>query len=61
MTEIQGAVSKVEFLILELTNCNYNVGLPLQTSPNGATLKSPSGDLGGLALSLLTNYKQLKT
>jgi hypothetical protein len=40
------AILKVRFLFIELTNCTQDFVLPLQTSPEGAALKSPSGDLG---------------
>jgi hypothetical protein len=35
---------------MKLSNCKFTFSLPLQTSPEGAALKSPSGDLGVLTV-----------
>ena len=45
---------------MELSNCKFTFISPLQTSPEGAAMKSPSGDLGVLIVSVLSNCKFLK-
>ena len=53
-------VSKVKISQMQLSNCKFNFISPLQTSPKGAALKSPSGDLWVLTVSVLSNCKFLK-
>jgi hypothetical protein len=54
------AVSKVKISQIQLSNWMFNFISPLQTSPEGAALKSSSGDLGVLPVSVLSNCKFLK-
>ena len=44
-------VSKVKISKIQLSNCKFSFISPLQTSPEGTALKSPSGDLGALTVS----------
>jgi len=53
-------VSKVKISQIQLSNWMFNFISPLQTSPEGAAWKSPSGDLGVLTVSVLSNCKFLK-
>jgi len=46
-----GLYQKSKFHKFNFQNCKFTFISPLQTSPEGAALKSPSGDLGVLTAS----------